>query len=318
NAAIQDVILEVEESYYLYVNARALAQAEATSVKEAEASLDAAETRRRAGLGTIADVLQAKTVLSRARLALETAEGEVSTIRGALATAMGLPANTGFDVTLPPLEPPKDDVAVEIERALREAQERRPDLAAARAEVERAEADLRARSASDRPSLNLVGSGGQSYYWLTGLHQNVYNTSLVLTIPIFNGLTYHYNVFKAEADRDVARARLAALEQDVTLQVWTSYYRHRTAVQKVATSGDLLESAAQGFEVVSARYRAGVGSILDLLTAQSALEGARAEQTRGRTEWYLTLAQLAHDTGALATPVAEPAHSPGSGAEGTP
>ena len=42
NAAIQDAVLRVEQAYYQYLNARALQEAEAATVKEAQASLDAA------------------------------------------------------------------------------------------------------------------------------------------------------------------------------------------------------------------------------------------------------------------------------------
>jgi len=67
----------------------------------------------------------------------------------------------------------------------------------------------------------------------------------------------------------------------------------------VRTTRDLLQSAQQSFEVVSARYKAGVGSILDVLTSESALASARAQEAQARTDWFLSMAQLAHDTGSL-------------------
>jgi outer membrane protein TolC len=42
-----------------------------------------------------------------------------------------------------------------------------------------------------------------------------------------------------------------------------------------------------------------VGSILDLLSAQSALADARAQSVQSRWTWYLALAQLARDVGVL-------------------
>ena len=90
-------------------------------------------------------VLQAKTRLSEARLFLETVQGEIQTIHGSLATAIGLPANTHFEVALPSYELPEERAAVEVERAIEEAQIQRPDLAAARAFVAKAQADLRVK-----------------------------------------------------------------------------------------------------------------------------------------------------------------------------
>jgi outer membrane protein TolC len=86
----------------------------------------------------------------------------------------------------------------------------------------------------------------------------------------------------------------------VDLQVWNSYYGLSTAVQRVRTSRDFLSTAQQSADVASNRYRSGVGSILDVLTAEAALETARAQEIQARTDWFIAVAQLAHDTGTLA------------------
>jgi outer membrane protein TolC len=67
----------------------------------------------------------------------------------------------------------------------------------------------------------------------------------------------------------------------------------------VRTADDLIASAEQSNEVALGRYKAGVGSVLDLLSAQSALADARAQHVLARFEWSTSLAQLAHDAGIL-------------------
>ena len=299
NAAIQDAVLRVEQAYYQYVNARILEKAEAATVKEARSGLDAATLRHDSGLSTLVDILQARTALSQAQLSYETVRGQIQTIHGVLATALGLPANTGFEVVIPEQEIPLEQSTEEVERLIAEAQIHRPDLAAARSLVLKSEAHVRQVKSLDRPLLSTSLNGGRIYYAPAYNYQDVYGAALTLTIPIFNGLAYQYNVFKAEADAETERARLDSLGQQVIFQVWSSYYNQKTATQRVATSRDLLESARQSYEAVSARYRAGVGSILDLLAAEAALEGARAQEAQARTDWFLSVAQLAHDTGTL-------------------
>src|SRR5207245_4647363 len=132
NAAIQDAVLRVEQAYYQYVNARTLEKAEAAAVKEAQASLDAATLRHDSGLSTIVDILQAKTSLSQAQLSHETVQGQIQTIHGVLATALGLPADSGFEVELPEPEIPLQQGTQEVERLIAAAQTRRADLAAPR------------------------------------------------------------------------------------------------------------------------------------------------------------------------------------------
>jgi outer membrane protein TolC len=81
--------------------------------------------------------------------------------------------------------------------------------------------------------------------------------------------------------------------------VFSAYYSLQTAARRVRTADDLLASASQSAEVALARYKAGVGTILDLLTAQSALADARAQWIENRWIWRTALAQLAHDIGIL-------------------
>lgn len=299
NAAIQSVILEVEQAYYNYFAAKALLAGEQATVNEADTNLSAAEERHLAGVATIADVLQARTALSQATLALETLQGQNQTTRGILATAMGLPANTTFDVELPIGAPPVEEITRSVDDYLHTALKERPDLAAARAQSLQADARVRSVRAQGFPSISANGSFGRFY--LTDFSNGLENYSVTVgvSLPLFTGFSHTYDVRQAKAEAEAARAAAQNLADLVTLQVWTSYYNLQTANQMVRTSDDLMTSATQNHEVAVGRYKAGVGSILDLLTAESALEGARAQQIQARADWWLAVAQLAHDTGTL-------------------
>ena len=96
-----------------------------------------------------------------------------------------------------------------------------------------------------------------------------------------------------------AQADAESFEQQVILQVWQSYQSVKTAEKQVGSARDLLASARQSAEVADGRYKAGVGSILDLLTAQTALANARAQEVQARANWLLSITSLAHDTGSL-------------------
>jgi outer membrane protein len=299
NATVQNVVLKATQAYYQYLTAKALLAAEESSLQEAEKAYESAEERRKAGLATVAEVLQAKTALSQTQLNLETIKGEIEVTRGALATAMGLPANLAIDVDLPPLAAPEGQVSDDVERYLEEAAAHRPDLAAARTAVRKSEAHVRKVTADGLPSISAFGSAGRVYRDNPDAYSDPYSMGLQLTLPLFTGFTHDYDLLQSKADADAARARLRGTEQSVTLQVWTSYYTWKTAGRRLGVSEDLVRSAAESHDVALGRYRAGVGTILDLLTAQTTLESARAQQILARSNWYLALAQLAHDTGTL-------------------
>jgi outer membrane protein TolC len=301
NAALQDVALQIQTAYFQYIATRALLEAQRTTAKEARTNLQAAEERRRVGVATIADVLQARTAASQAELAVETTEGDLQTSRGALALSLGLPANLPYDIDSTAGQMPVSVLGDSVDALIARALQLRPDLAAARAEYESSRSQISVARASRLPALLLNGSGGRT--WTTTLPQggNSYSVSLGLRIPLFAGFSRAYDQREAVAVADAAQARAEALGQQVVFQVFSSYYALQTAARRVATTDDLIASADQSSDVALARYRAGVGSVLDLLAAQTALADARAQQVLARLEWNVSLAQLAHDSGVLDT-----------------
>jgi outer membrane protein TolC len=300
NATIQNVVLEVESAYFNYMANKALVESERLSVKEAQTSLESTQQRQNVGLATVADVLQAKTAFSQATLTLESTEGDLQTTRGALAAAMGLPANAPYDIGAAPatdVGPATDSVDTLIARAVQS----RPDLAAAEAQYRQAIGNVRAAKGNLFPSIQLTGTGGRTYVQTLPSGATNYSLTLGLEIPIFSGFSRQYAVKQARAEADAALGRAASTRQQVIFQVFSSYYALQTAARRVRTADDLLASAQASEDAALGRYRAGVGLFVDLLTAQSALASARAQQVQARWTWQTALAQLAHDTGVLDT-----------------
>ena len=307
NATLQNVALQTEAAYFNYQAFRGLVAAARLSVAEADTNVASAQQRNRAGVATIADVLQAQTLRAQAQLDLETAEGNLQIARGALATAMGLPPSLPYE-----LAPVNDSIpvalaAADVDTLINRALANRPDLAAARAQIAQAQAELRVTRAAELPSLTLGSTFTHPYSSQRNATGYNFNINVGVAIPIFN-LARPYNVMAAQAQVDASSARAGLLRTEVAQQVYASYYTMQTATQRVRTTDALLASATQSELVARERYRAGVGTILDLVTAQAALASARAQQTQARWIWSGALAQLAHDVGALG-PRGEPSIS---------
>ena len=301
NAAVQDVVLQVGQAYYTYAAARALLVAQQVTKAEADTNLAAAEERRRVGVATIAEVLQARTAAAQALLDLQRTEGQVAATRGALAVATGYPATADFDIDSAAGSAPIGAIVDSVDTLIAIAKRARPDLAAAAETWQQSRAVSHSVLGDRLPSITATGNTGRTYLdGVTGYRRN-YTVGLGLNIPIFNGFTWEY---QAEAAREAARAQAARadqLGQQAVLEVFTDYYSLRTATQSVRTTEDLYAAALESAEAALGRYRAGVGSLLELLTAESALGAARAQRIQSRLTWHVALLQLAHDVGILDT-----------------
>ena len=309
-STVQALFLAALQTYYNAQATRAAVQSTGEAERAARESFAAADARYQAGVATPADRLQAQTALSQATLNRIRAEGEARNALGALANAMGFDAQTPFNLAeLPPTQP---DAAFQsdIEALIATARARRPDLQAAEAQLKAAESNIDLARTQGRPTLSL--GAGPSWQEVGGVSSNGSSIGLTLSVPIFSGFDTTYRVRSAQAQAEVRAAQRDRLNSQVALDVWRAYQNLNTATQSLMTTADLVASAEQSERVARGRYQAGVGTVLELLTAQSALASARLQRIQATLDWRVFRATLAQTVGALDYTLLQPA------AEGRP
>jgi outer membrane protein len=299
NATVENTILQVEAAAFGYLSTRAQREAQRSALDLATKALDAANERHRVGLATIADVLQARTARSQAELQLQLLEGNLQVTRGSLAVAMGLPANAAFDVPDIPAVDSVRFISESVDSLINMAVRSRPELAVSRAQAAAASSQVRVARSGYLPSLGFTANGANTSSTVSTFQGNSYTLNFGIAVPVFSGFSNQYDVAAATENYQAAMARTDAARAQVIQQVFNAYYLLRTATDRVRTARDLLASATQSEAVARERYREGVGTIVDLLIAQSALASAQAQAIDTRWQWRAALAQLAHDVGVL-------------------
>ncbi len=297
NATVQTLFLAALQTYYTAQATRAAVVATGEAERAARESFAAAEARYQAGIATPADRLQAQTALSQARLNRIKAEGDARNAQGALANAMGFDAQQKFQLADIPAASPEAAFQQDIDGLIAEARARRPDLQAAEAQFKAAEAGVDLARAQGRPSITL--STGPTWQELGGVATHGGNVGLTLNVPLFSGFETTYRVRSAAAQADVRAAQRDRIRSQVALDVWRAYQSLTTATESLKTTADLVASAEQSERVALGRYKAGVGTVLDLLTAQSALASARLQRIQAGLDWHVYRATLAQSVGAL-------------------
>jgi TolC family type I secretion outer membrane protein len=310
DATVQSLFLAALQTYY----AAQAAQAAVISANEAERaareSFQAADARYAVGVATPADRLQAQTALSQATLNRIRAEGDARNALGSLANALGFGAQQGIALAELPAAPVETTFQKEVDALIGEAQARRPDLRAAEAQLKAAEASVDLARAQGRPTISLAA--GPSWQESAGAITQGNSIGLSLNVPLFAGFDTTYRVRSAAAQAEVRAAQRDRLKNQVALDVWRAYQSLTTATQSLKTTADLVASAEQSAKVALGRYKAGVGTVLDLLTAQSALASARLQRIQALLDWNVYRATLAQAMGALDYTLLQPA------AEGRP
>jgi TolC family type I secretion outer membrane protein len=297
DSTVQTVFLLAVQSYYQTQAALAALEAAIESERAAKESFAAAEARYKAGSATPADKLQAQTAYSQATLNRITADGNMKNAQGTLANMLGLDANRNVSLSTSNTTVMPNDFEGDINALIEEARRRRPDLQAAAAQVKASEASADAARAAGRPSISLNAFADQNRS--EGIDTHGSTVTINLNVPIFSGFAPTYQVRAAEAQIEAKNSQLEQLRLQVALDVWTAYQRLTTATQSLRSSVDLLNNAEQSERVALGRYKAGVGSILDVLNAQSALASARQQRIQAAFDWNINRATLAQAMGSL-------------------
>jgi outer membrane protein len=292
---VQDVLLRVAAAYYALIGSEARTAADEENLADARLVLRAADERLAVGTGTIVDVYQARAGVARVELDLATDRGAVESARGALATAVGWPANTRFAVAALPADVPLDLVEDDVDQLIVRAQRLRPELGAARAEVLRDDAQVSGARASFLPELVAGASYNRQAPQFGGPNAGAYDQyryGIEVNVPVFEGFQRWNALRAAEARRAASSAALRDRTQLVIAEVWDAYAAFRTAVARVRASQVLLASARESYAAALATYRDGVGDVVELLNGLAQLAVARAASIDARTDLFTSHAVL--------------------------
>jgi outer membrane protein TolC len=302
--AAQGVVLNVVTAYNSLNANRAVEAANIANVAFARQSRDLAAARQRAGVATGADRLQAETSLSQAELTLIQTRGAVATAAAQLAVAAGLPPTQRLDLAPAPPLPSRGLLQQGADGLIAEAERLRPDIIAAKANVDAAAANIRSAQSAGRPSVNVQLANTLSAIDTT-VDRNAASLGVSLSVPLFSGWNTRYNIAAARAQFDQQTAQAEVTRQQAGLTVYSNYIALENALSSLATAHALVASAAASADLSQGRYKAGVGTFADLLNAQSALANARQQLVQAEFNVRTANAQLARAVGGIGDAIDE-------------
>lgn len=302
DARLQTVLLDTAQRFYGTLGAQAALDLRAQALHVALDSQKVAEARFRSGIGTRLDVLQAKTAASQAAVARAKAEGELRGAMGALALGVGLKVNTPLKLEAPQFNGAGAQDTKTVDELIGAAYEQNPSLKAVRAQLVSARQNVAVEKAEGLPSLSFRASLTRNTLRATSEAINAPSSSSVqfaISIPLYEGNIRSYRVQNALAQVDARAAELKASEEQVALDTWQAYQAVRTETDNMKASEALASDARQAFDIARGRYRAGIGPMQDVLTAQVALAEAEQLKIQSVMQWRVARLKMAAALGNL-------------------
>jgi outer membrane protein TolC len=301
----QEVTFAVARAFYVLDAARARLGAAQATLRTATIVEAAVQARLEVGLATRPELLLARQQRARAAFDLEAASGAVRSSQGGLAEAVGVSPVPPLRTT--PLEaqhlPERLDLPVR--RILAATLRDRPDLKALTAGVRARDADLHGARGSFAPRLSLraeVGYQGWRYQAMPpdrsfSNSAYEYRGQLRIDWELFEGFARQNDVRAALAERAASEAALTAGTLRALREAWTAYFDLETAQRQVEFAAALLASAEEAYDSALETYRRGLGTVIDLITAERDLASARSTAIDSRAQLLTAAAALTFAVG---------------------
>jgi outer membrane protein len=250
------------------------------NVDSKQSHLEFAQNRRAAGAATELEVLRAQVDLENQRAELLRADNEVAAARATLNTVMVRPTATPID--------PSDVLAVvpfaeTFDDAVKEAIDARPELKTLRLTEQIRDKLIGVAAADAKPRFDFDGAFGFAVRRPENFFQFNYarwSALVTIKVPLFDGWRTAGRVAQATADRNTVTQQIAALENQVRLDVQSAWDSLALAARTVQAADLNVTQARRAQEMTEANYRLGAATPLDVIDAQSAL--SQAENIRNQ------------------------------------
>jgi len=295
-AARASVLLATGAAYFAVLRAHAVMRVAEQTVKARQDVVDQVSALAESKLKSTLDVSFAKVNLSDARLLVAQALNELKTAEANLATAMGLPNETAFDLQEEPLPAPLPDRIADL---VRQAMADRPDLKDLRLEQSSQQRFAKAEHDLFYPSVGVLATAGFAPAGEAAIPGRYGAIGMNVNIPIFNGGLFKARQSEAELKARAAGDNITDLENRVTRDVRVAYYSATTAYDRMALTKQLVDQAGQALELAQVRYDNGLGTIVELSTAQLNLTSAQIADTNARYEYQAQRVNVDYQVGAL-------------------
>jgi outer membrane protein len=293
----RQVLLEVFNSYYAISLARASLETARLALRSSEAIEGQSKARVDSGLAVEADLLRSRVYLATARQQEIQAQGQLESARALLNRLMGDPLSKATGETAP-LAPASISIPPE-ETLVAGQKQRRPDYQNLLAELHDAEIAVRSHQKEFLPVLAGYGTWEADNPSLSDYGGNNWAAGITLRWNLFAGGSDAAQLAASRHRLEQKRRQIAAMESAMALEIRRALIQYRSAEQQVVAAQAAEAQSEEGLRMLKNRYDAGLATMTDLLSAETARSSARTNLSEAIYRHRLSYAQVEYAAGVL-------------------
>ena len=303
--ALQQAKYDAISGYYTLIMNRNLVDVAQQAVKDYQGHVTNVQAQYNVGLVASSDVLAAKTNLADSETNLVKAQNSANLAEASLNQVIAYPAQTAINTAEHDLQYKPYNVTLEQAKAY--ALLHRSVLVKSAMAVKEAEETLKKAKSGYLPTVGVeAGRGYADPDGYFGTNNKSWHIGAKASWSLWDGGTTQNKVKVATDTLEKAKeANLSAVD-NVLLAVQKAYLNLRSAEQTIQSTQTAVAQGQESFRIATLRYRAGVGTNLDVLDAETKLTTARNNYVQALYNYNISIAALEQLTGVpLNTPVGQ-------------
>ncbi|MGO8670558.1 MAG: TolC family protein [Capsulimonadaceae bacterium] len=282
----------------LFFNALLAQQQVATQQEQlnyANDNVDMAQSRFRHGFVSRLDVLAAQAAQAAAEQQLIAAQNQQNLAQADLAYLLGTDIYRQLNLVSPALPPL--NAATDVQESTQTALANRPEIAQISKDIDESRRLVKIASSTLLPAVGLVASGEETNTGSTTQPYSYGSIGAMLYFPLDDGGATRSRVRSAKVDVQAQDLALTQLKLAVSLEVQQANLNIRNAQAQVAAAQTAESEAEEGVRIARERYKAGMGTFLDILNSLTQLSSARTNVSVADFLYQTSLAQLVRAMG---------------------
>jgi len=302
-SAVASTILDVRKAFYQILLNRAQVEVREQSVKLLEEQLRDVQSRFDVGSVPRFNVLRAEVELANAKPPLIRSQNDLRLSKESLVKLLAIDSSSrtneftsiNFDGKLV-----YEHHDWQLSSALLQALDLRPEFLQAERQVSVAKANVKVASSGYKPEFSVFAN----YGWHDSLFADDADVTREgwtvggnVSWALFDGMLTHGKVTQARAQLQEANLDYADTRRQVELEVRQAYSDYLQTLELIEAQRKTVEQAEESLRLAEARFRAGTGTQLDVLSAQTALTDARSNEIQALYDYNVAIATLERVSG---------------------
>lgn len=295
------LLFQISQGFYQLLLAEQLLDIAKAQLRDWEEQFSVAQSRYKTGVVARYDLLRVQVSLFQSKDNVTTCQKNIDIARANLRTLMGLPVDrkiAGVKKVSFWSDEEEDRMKYELPKWYDIALSNHPAVKLGSLAHKQGESTLELAKLDNAPSVSFSSTYTKQTATFIGADW-AWKNSVNLSIPLMDGGTRAAKIVQAMEIIHQADLTLEDTKKNVRWNVEQAYLNLHDLYPKIKTALLQIEMAEEGYRVARLRYKEGLGTIVEMVDAQSYLVNAQVNLQQTLYNFYTQMAALSYAAGII-------------------